>query len=64
MFADALNRVAVRLYLAMRREEGQTFVEYGMIGVVIAVGLAVTLGLLHTQLDNALNDIKDAIPNP
>ncbi len=61
MFADALNSIVVRLSLAMRREEGQTFVEYAMIGVVIAVGLALTLGLLHTQLDTALTDIKNAI---
>ena len=61
MFADALNSIFGRLYLAVRREEGQTFVEYAMIGVVIAVGLAVTLGLLHTQLDTALNNIKNAI---
>ena len=61
MFADALNSIFGRLYLAVRREEGQTFVEYAMIGVVIAVGLAVTLGLLHTQLDTALTNIKNAI---
>jgi Flp pilus assembly pilin Flp len=61
MFADALNSIVGRLYLAVRREEGQTFVEYAMIGVVIAVGLAVTLGLLHTQLDTALTNIKNAI---
>ncbi len=61
MFADALNSIFVRALVALKREEGQTFVEYAMIGVVIAVGLAVTLGLLHTQLDTALNNIKDAI---
>jgi Flp pilus assembly pilin Flp len=61
MLADALNSIFVRALVALKREEGQTFVEYAMIGVVIAVGLAVTLGLLHTQLDTALNNIKDAI---
>ena len=61
MLADALNSIFGRLYLAVRREEGQTFVEYAMIGVVIAVGLAVTLGLLHDRLDSSLSDIKNAI---
>ena len=28
MFADALSSIFGRLYLAVRREEGQTFVEY------------------------------------
>jgi Flp pilus assembly pilin Flp len=61
MFADALNSIFVRALVSLKREEGQTFVEYAMIGVVIAVGLAVTLGLLHTQLDTALTNIKNAI---
>jgi len=61
MLADALTSIFVRLSLAVRREEGQTFVEYAMIGVVIAVGLAVTLGLLQGQIVSALNSIKGAI---
>jgi Flp pilus assembly pilin Flp len=61
MFADALNSIFGRLYLAVRREEGQTFVEYAMIGVVIAVGLALTLLALHDQLTTSLNSIKGAI---
>jgi Flp pilus assembly pilin Flp len=61
MFADALNSIFGRLYLAVQREEGQTFVEYTMIGVVIAVGLAGVLLLLHNQLDSSLSDIKGAI---
>lgn len=61
MFADALNSIFGRLYLAVRREEGQTFVEYAMIGVVIAVGLGLALGALHTQLNTALTDIQGAI---
>ena len=61
MFADALNSIFGRLYLAVRREEGQTFVEYAMIGVVIAVGLAGVLLALHGQLNTSLTDIKNAI---
>jgi len=61
MFADALNSIFGRLYLAVRREEGQTFVEYTMIGVVIAVGLAGVLLLVHGQLESSLSAIKGAI---
>jgi Flp pilus assembly pilin Flp len=61
MFADALNSIFGRLYLAMRREEGQTFVEYTMIGVVIAVGLAGVLLALHGQLSTQLGNIESAI---
>jgi Flp pilus assembly pilin Flp len=61
MFADALNSIFGRLYLAVRREEGQTFVEYTMIGVVIAVGLAAVLLLLHNQLSDQLTNILNAI---
>lgn len=61
MFADALNSIFVRALVSLKREEGQTFVEYAMIGVVIAVGLAVTLGLLHNQLGTALTNIQNAI---
>jgi Flp pilus assembly pilin Flp len=61
MFADALNSIFGRLYLAVRREEGQTFVEYTMIGVVIAVGLATVLLALHGQLNTQLGNIESAI---
>ena len=61
MFADALNSIFVRALVALKREEGQTFVEYAMIGVVIAVGLAVVLGYLHDDLNNALDNIRGAI---
>lgn len=60
MLVDALNSIFGRAILAMRREEGQTFVEYAIIGFVIAVGLAGTLLLLHNQINTVLNDlIKD-----
>ena len=36
---DAINSVVMRAYLGMKREEGQTFVEYSLIGVLVAVAL-------------------------
>ena len=42
---EAINSVVMRAYLGMKREEGQTFVEYSLIGVVVAVALC---GILLT----------------
>ena len=36
---EAINSVVMRAYLGMKREEGQTFVEYSLIGVLVAVAL-------------------------
>ncbi|HST14275.1 MAG TPA: hypothetical protein VLJ44_05425 [Gaiellaceae bacterium] len=49
-----------RLWLATRREEGQTFVEYSMIGVLVAVLLVATLGLFKDNIVNALTSINGA----
>lgn len=58
MFADALNRTVVRLFLAVRREEGQTFVEYSLIGFVVAVAVAALLLGLNTKIGDALTAIE------
>ncbi len=36
---EAINSVVMRAYLGLKREEGQTFVEYSLIGVLVAVAL-------------------------
>ena len=41
---EAINSVVMRAYLGMKREDGQTFVEYSLIGVLVAVALIVALG--------------------
>ena len=41
---DAINRAIVRAYVGLKREEGQTFVEYSLIGVLVAVALVLALG--------------------
>ncbi len=43
MIADAINGAILRLYTALKSEDGQTFVEYSLIGVLIAVVLAAVL---------------------
>ena len=61
MFYDAINRAIVRAYVGMRREEGQTFVEYSLIGVLIAVALVATLVLFKGALVTALTSIQTAL---
>jgi Flp pilus assembly pilin Flp len=55
-----LNKMFANLYLAMRREEGQTFVEYSMIGVLVAALLVTILGLFKNNIVDALTTINSA----
>ena len=57
MISDALTSIFVRAYLAVKREEGQTFVEYSLIGVVVAVALAAILVTFEGSIAGALNSI-------
>jgi Flp pilus assembly pilin Flp len=50
VIADATNGAILRLSTAAKCEDGQTFVEYSLIGVLVAVALALTLGILVTAL--------------
>jgi Flp pilus assembly pilin Flp len=61
MISDAINRAFIRAYVAVKREEGQTFVEYSMIGVLIAVALVATLGFFKGDLITALNSIRGSL---
>lgn len=57
---DAINSVIVRAYVSLKREEGQTFVEYSMIGVLVAVALVTVLGLFRANIEAALTSINGA----
>ncbi len=57
MIADAINGAILRLYTALKNEDGQTFVEYSLIGVLIAVVLAGVLVTFEGQLGTALGNI-------
>ena len=54
---DAINSVVMRAYLGMKREEGQTFVEYSLIGVLVAVALIVALVTFEKQIGDALTQM-------
>lgn len=57
MIADAINGAILRLYTALKSEEGQTFVEYSLIGVLVAVVLAAVLTTFEGSLAGALGTI-------
>jgi Flp pilus assembly pilin Flp len=41
----------------IRKEEGQTMAEYGVVLAVIALGIVVTLGLLSDSINGALGRV-------
>ena len=42
---------------ALKKEEGQTMAEYGVVLAVITLGIVVTLGLLSNGINGALNSV-------
>lgn len=59
---ELANRVYISLWTRLRREEGQTFVEYAVLTAVVAIGIIVSLGLFRVQIEAAFTDIGNAIP--
>lgn len=58
---DAINSVLTRAYLGLKREEGQTFVEYSLIGVVVAIALAAVLLTFEGKISGALGNIGNKL---
>lgn len=58
---DAINRVVVSAMLAAKREDGQTFVEYALISVLVAVGLTLALTTFKGAISGALTNIGNAL---
>ena len=61
MILDAINNVLVRAFTAVKREEGQTFVEYALIGVLVAVALGTALTTFKGNISDALAAIGKAL---
>jgi Flp pilus assembly pilin Flp len=61
VIADAINGAILRLYTAAKREDGQTFVEYSLIGVLVAVALVLTLVSFEGKIVSALTNIGNAL---
>jgi len=62
--AELTNRLYIVLWTRLRREEGQTFVEYAVLTAVVAVGIVTALALFRGQIVTALQNIGDAIQHP
>ena len=43
------------------RQEGQAYVEYGVLLALVAIGLIVTVGLFRDEIVNAFKDITTAV---
>lgn len=43
------------------RQEGQAYVEYGVLLALVAVGLIVTVGLFRKDIIDAFNDIRTSV---
>lgn len=61
MVIDAINRVFVSAMLAAKREDGQTFVEYALIGTLIAAVIVAAVAILNTSIGTALTHIGTAL---
>jgi Flp pilus assembly pilin Flp len=46
---------------SLRREEGQTLVEYALIIAVLSIGLIVALGVLRDKIDSVFNTIANTL---
>jgi Flp pilus assembly pilin Flp len=46
-----------RLYLSLRREEGQTMAEYGVVLALITLAVVLTLGFLGGAINDKLDQV-------
>ena len=56
-----LNAVFARLFLALKREEGQAMAEYGIILALIAAVVILLLVTLGGQIKDALQTVVNAL---
>ena len=56
-----VNAVLARVFLALKREEGQAMAEYGIILALIAAVVIALLVTLGGQIKDALQTVVDAL---
>ena len=54
---DTINAIVMRAYLAAKRDEGQTFVEYALIAAFVGIALILSLTAFSGQITTALDNI-------
>jgi Flp pilus assembly pilin Flp len=59
---ELTNRVTIALWMRLRREEGQTFVEYAVLTAVVAIGIIAVLTIFRGDIETALKNIGNTIP--
>ena len=62
-FSEWVARAHLALVRAdLRREDGQTMAEYGVVLAVITLGVVVALGLLSGGIGNAIDGVTARLP--
>ena len=61
---DLINRVCITTWTRLRREEGQTMVEYGLILALVAVVAVVSLGVIGTNVNGVFDWVSGKISHP
>ena len=56
-----MNRIFNFLFLQLRREEGQTMAEYGVVLAVITVALVGAFALLSGKIGTAIDEVSAVI---
>jgi Flp pilus assembly pilin Flp len=54
-----MEKLVTRVHEALRREDGQTFVEYALIAVLLAAGISAAVLILTGGFNGAMQDIVD-----
>jgi Flp pilus assembly pilin Flp len=63
----AITRMREAVYSKLRRQDGQTLVEYALIIALIAVGLIIALIFLRDEIEELFSDVGnelDKAPSP
>lgn len=58
---DWMSLKVCRVYLALKREEGQGATEYAMVIGFLVVALALTVGFLGDSIEGFLNKVGDKL---
>lgn len=61
MLSDVINNLFTRMLVAYKDEDGQTFVEYGLIAVLVGLGLTVALTAFAGDLSTMFGNLATAL---